>query len=83
MGDFNFPGINWELECTNHQNEMNIENQFLTCIQNNFLFQLVDQPTHCRGLQTPTLIDPIITNDPNILGDIAFNAPVGNSRECF
>ena len=82
MGDFNFPGINWELECTNHQNEMNIENQFLTCIQNNFLFQLVDQPTHCRGLQTPTLIDLIITNDPNILGDIAFNAPVGNSHHC-
>ena len=80
MGDFNFPGIDWELECTNHNNELNIENKFLSCIQQNFLFQLVDQPTHCRGLQTPTLIDLLITNDPNFIGDLAFNAPIGNSH---
>ena len=26
MGDFNYPGIDWELECTSHNNELNIEN---------------------------------------------------------
>ena len=80
IGDFNFPGINWDLETTKHRDDMHLESRFLACIQENLLFQMVNQPTHSRCEQNPTLIDLIITNDPDIIGDIAYNAPVGNSH---
>ena len=80
MGDFNFPGIDWKLECTNHVNEANIENRFLLSIQENFLFQLVDQNTHCRGDQQPTLIDLVITNDSELVSELSYNSPVGKSH---
>ena len=80
LGDFNFPGIDWELETTKHTSELNIENKFLSCIKDNFLFQMVSQATHNRGDQTPTLIDLVITNDPELLSDLSYNAPVGKSH---
>ena len=63
LGDFNFPGIDWELESTKHVDEAHIENKFLSCLHSNFLYQIVEQPTHTRCDQTPTLIDLIITKD--------------------
>ena len=80
MGDFNFPGIDWSLENTKHQNNDNMENKFLSCIQKHFLYQLVEEKTHFRGDQNPTLIDLIITNDPKLFGEITFNAPIGKSH---
>lgn len=80
IGDFNFPGIDWEQETTQHVLDSHIESTFLSCIQRNYLYQMVDQPTHKRSEQTPTLIDLIITNDPDIIGDISYNAPLGNSH---
>ena len=79
-GDFNFPGINWASETTNHLNEDNVENKFLNCIQSNFLFQLVDQTTHSRSEQTPTLIDLVLTNNTSLVSDLNFGAPLGNSH---
>ena len=81
LGDFNFPGINWETETTKHQhNSFNFEDLFLNTIHKNFLYQMVTEPTHSRNLQTPTLIDLVITNNPSIIGDINYNAPIGNSH---
>ena len=81
MGDFNFPGINWDLETTKHISDgNNIEDLFLDCVQRNFLYQMVSEPTHLRNSQTPTLIDLVLTNDPNLISDIDYNAPLGNSH---
>ena len=79
-GDFNFPGIDWVNESTNHISEDNIENKFLNCIQSNFLFQHVDQPTHSRSEQTPTLIDLVFSNDSSLVSDMSYGAPLGNSH---
>ena len=55
MGDFNFPGINWDLETTNHlQDGNNIEDLFLNSVHKIFPYQLVNEPTHLRNSQTPT-----------------------------
>ena len=86
MGDFNFPGIDWEFESTANVDESHIENEFLTCLHSNFLFQLIEKCTHFRGEQSPTLIDLLISNDPDVLNNISYNAPVGNSHHsviCF
>ena len=80
MGDFNLPGIDWNLERSKHLNDENIENKFLSCIQNNFLIQIVDQFTHFRGDQNPTLIDLVLTNDPELISELTYNAPVGKSH---
>ena len=70
MGDFNFPGIDWEFESTANVDESHIENEFLTCLHSNFLFQLIEKCTHFRGEQSPTLIDLLISNDPDVLNNI-------------
>ena len=64
--DFNFPGIDWPTEECCH-NESHIESTFLTCFHEHFLFQHVNKPTHCRGDQSETLIDLIISNNPNLV----------------
>ena len=59
-----------------------IENRFLNCIQKNFLTQHVDNNTHLRGNQSPTMIDLVISDDPDIISDISYNSPIGNSHHC-
>ena len=52
LGDFNFPGINWENETTNHVHDsLNMEVLFLNSIHDNFLHQMVTEPTHTRNMQ--------------------------------
>ena len=53
---------------------------FLECVHSNCLYQLVDQPTHHRGDQTPTLIDLVISNQNDLVHDIKYNAPLGKSH---
>ena len=81
IGDFNLPGINWSHECTNHLDpDKHFDSKFLNCIHEQFLSQLVNNPTHYRGCQTPTLIDLLITNDSRIVENLSFYAPIGNSH---
>ena len=78
-GDFNYPAIDWSTGfCSN--NEENKANKFLNTVHENFLHQMIDEPTHYRGLQNPTLIDLILTNDSNFVHSVEHNPPFGKSH---
>ena len=79
VGDFNYSEIDWEKdECD--KNENHISTKFLTCIQSNYIMQLINEPTHYRGLQNPTLVDLILTNDDDFIRDIKAHQPLGKSH---
>ena len=83
IGDFNLPTINWELECTVHEHEdkgKHMDSRFLNCIQENFLFQTVDENTHHRGEQNPTLIDLVLTSNTENIQNLTLSSPLGNSH---
>ena len=79
MGDFNFSEIDWSCEACSKNDEHNAS-KFLNIFQKNFLTQFVSQPTHYRAQQTPTLIDLIISNDPDILQEVYHDPPFGMSH---
>ncbi len=78
-GDFNHPEINWDLLMST-KSEEHKSSQFLTAIQDSFLFQHVDQPTHHRADQEPTLIDLILTNEEPMVPHIEYLPPLGMSH---
>ena len=84
-GDFNYPDINWDTEhCIKDFNHKS--SKFLSIVHECFLTQHVNEPTHYRALQTPTLIDLILTNNPEFLNDLKFYPPFGKSHHqvlCF
>ena len=54
MGDFNFPGIQWDsLSNMDHSSSV-----FINCILDNFLSEMVHEPTRYDAL-----LDLILTND--------------------
>ena len=85
VGDFNYRDINWKDDkCDKAENHK--ASKFLECIHKNYLHQLILEPTHHRGTQTPSLIDLILTNDSEFIQDIEFHPPVGKSHHsviCF
>ena len=85
VGDFNYPDIDWCSEsCTKDFNHKSTK--FLTLTQKCFLTQHISEPTHFRALQTPTLIDLVLSNNPDLLKDIKQHPPFGKSHHmilCF
>ena len=79
MGDFNFKEIDWSQECCNTKDTHNAH-KFLSITQQNYLTQFVTQPTHYRAQQTPTLIDLILSNDPEFIKDVTQFPPFGKSH---
>lgn len=69
MGDFNFPEIKWE---NSEGGEMS--HPFVNCIQDNFLEQLVTEPT--RG---QNILDLVLTSDSNFVEDLEVVEPFSNS----
>merc|ERR1712062_642351 len=63
LGDFNYPEISWEDETCSHAPGHKSADSFLENFHFNDLSQLVTEPTHHRAVQTPTLIDLLITDD--------------------
>ena len=59
VGDFNYRDIDWKKDMSN-TNDSHVASKFLDCVHENFLYQLVEEPTHQRGSQTPSLIDLIL-----------------------
>ena len=69
MGDFNFPELDWG----------NIENidmlhPFVDCINNNFLFQLVDKPTRGKNC-----LDLILCSEENMVQNLLVEEPFETS----
>lgn len=78
VGDFNFPTINWENWTTPHVEESK-EERFLDSLRDSFLFQNVSEPTRCRGMDDPSLIDLILTSEDNQITDLEYVSPLGKS----
>lgn len=54
LGDFNFPLIDWQLTSSSHE----LENQFCNLLDDFFLIQLIEDPTHIHG----NILDLVATN---------------------
>jgi len=69
-GDFNYPGINWTtLHTDNNHNQ-----QFLDCVQDCFLTQLVTEAT--RG---ENILDLVLANNTIPIIKLSVDCPLGNS----
>ena len=79
VGDMNFPEIDWNTE-TGPNNNNHKASKFLNTVHENFLHQLIANHTHHRALQTPTLIDLLVTNDADFAFNIQHNPPFGKSH---
>ena len=79
VGDFNFPDIDWAGDTCN-KGENHKASKFLDCLHFNHLHQSIDEPTHHRGTQSPTLIDLIITNEDDLVHNISYYPPIGKSH---
>jgi hypothetical protein len=75
-GDFNFPGINWSTNSGSNERERT----FLDAVNDSFLHQHVDKPTHWRPGQNPTLIDLILTSDDVSILNLTHLSPLAKSH---
>ncbi|MCP3853075.1 MAG: hypothetical protein GY694_23025, partial [Gammaproteobacteria bacterium] len=85
VGDFNYPDIDWKND-TCDKNVNHKASKFLECVHKNYLSQLITEPTHYRGTQTPTLVDVVLTNESDFIYDLELHAPFGKSHHsvvCF
>ena len=84
VGDFNYKEIDWENElchtALDFNGDQHMAEKFLTCTQENFLFQHVSTPTHFRPNCKPSLIDLVFSNDPNFIYDMQQYDPIGASH---
>ena len=75
VGDFNYGAISWQDNTATSA----AETAFLDCLQNTYLNQHVEEPTRGRSGQNPSILDFIISNDPNIVSHIRYESPLGKS----
>ena len=76
VGDFNFPSIDWDRwVCTDNKL---LCNKFLETLRDNFILQHVSYATRARNNTTPHILDLVLT-DKDIIKDIKFMSPLGNS----
>ena len=78
IGDFNLPTANWDTLTS----QDSYTNNFLEILDNAGMEQLVQEPTRYRLSQTPSLLDLIIVNNPEIVCDVAVKNPFGKSDHC-
>jgi hypothetical protein len=62
VGDLNYSEVDWEA-CVSSAGEMHGSSRFVSCLQDNFLSQLVRCNTRYREGQQPSLLDLIIVNE--------------------
>ena len=78
VGDFNYPRIDWEhYSTTSSPNNLNCK--FLECTRDCFFEQFTSEPTRGKGSSQPTLIDLVLTNNPDIINKVKLDAPLGKS----
>ena len=71
VGDFNHPSVNWELQTSNQQHSR----EFMEAVNDAFLTQHVDFPTHDGG----NLLDLVLSNIPNRVRQVIEKGKLGNS----
>ncbi|GAB0176444.1 hypothetical protein GRJ2_000109600 [Grus japonensis] len=70
MGDFNHPDICWR----DNAAERKQSRKFLECVDDNFLLQVIEEPTR-RG----AMLDLILTNKEGLVGDVKLKGSLGCS----
>ena len=70
MGDLNHSDISWEDHTARHMQSR----RFLQSINDNFLMQLVEEPTR-RGV----LLDLVLTNKEGLVEDVKLEGSLGSS----
>lgn len=78
-GDFNYKEIDWESNSANASNNHQ-STKFLIKVNDLFLYQHVEEPTHYRAEQTPSRLDLVFTNEPNLVSDLKYETPLGASH---
>ena len=76
MGDFNYPEINWE-----NFSSVNSSHPFVDCIRDNFLEQVVNDPT-----REENFLDLILTSESTIVQNLIVGEPFSSSDHqtiCF
>ena len=75
VGDFNYPTIRWEDgSATAPENST-----FGSALLDTYMTQHVTEPTRGRNGQEPSILDLVISNDPNIITAIIYDSPLGKS----
>ncbi|GAB0190077.1 hypothetical protein GRJ2_001473000 [Grus japonensis] len=69
-GDFNHPDICWRDNTAEHKQSR----KFLECVDDNFLLQVIGEPTR-RG----AMLDLILTNKESLVGDVKLEGSLGCS----
>ena len=82
MGDFNYPNIDWEHWDFKGESTTSQEYKFIECLQDNFLYQKITEPTRWRGADDPHLLDLILTNEEDMISNIEYQSPLGKSDHC-
>ena len=70
LGDFNYRDIDWE----NNVGSSSDSEEFINVVNDNFLKQLVNQPTRDNNI-----LDLILTNKENLVCDLEIGGRLGNS----
>ena len=79
IGDFNFPRIEWKEGLGNIAGSNPNEDLFISCLNENFLIQMVDSPTRIREGQGHNILDLVLTSNQHILNSITYDTPLGKS----
>jgi hypothetical protein len=69
MGDFNFPELDWS-----NRDNLDVQNPFVDCLLNNFLFQLVDEPTRGKNY-----LDLVLSSEKNMIQQLNVGEPFETS----
>src|SRR3989454_12329644 len=69
MGDFNFPELDW-----GRPESIEDSHPFIECMSNNFLTQLVDEPTRLKNY-----LDLILCSDPSLIDNVSVDEPFETS----
>ena len=78
LRDFNYPEIVWDTWNTN-RNVNHDSFKFSECLLENYLYQLMDKPTHIREGQTHTILDLLLTNNEDWISSIEYFDQLGTS----
>ena len=79
VGDLNFGSICWEDGIATSTTE----STFVNTLQDTYMTQHVAEPTRGRNGQEPSILDLMISNDPNIVSYISYESPLGKSGLTF
>ena len=79
VGNFNYSKINWKAGTT-PKAITNPATAFVETLGDLYLYQHITDPTHYRANQQPNTLDLVITNEEDMVDNVAQKAPVGKSH---